>query len=149
MRTYNQQKYIIPLTDFGIAHIFDVKTNYDLLMGFLEVMHDDPTIKEKPVIGNLFPLKFIHIDLPKFTKTEAELKTHLDKWFYALVNMPELDSRPKKLSEPIFVRLFEAAEIDKLTPEEYAAYQRSVKHYRDLRNIVDTAREDARASVGG
>jgi len=73
--------------DFGIAHIFDVKLNYDLLMGFLEVMHDDPIIKEKPVIGNLFPLKFIHIDLPKFTKTEAELETHLDKWFYAYLSV--------------------------------------------------------------
>ena len=149
-----QQKYIIPLTDFGIRHIFDTEPNYELLLDFVNALHGDSKTYETPIdqtaiFDDIFSLTFIHLDLPEFTKTESELETHLDKWFYAFENIPELDSCPAKLSEKIFIQLFEAAEIDKLTPEEYTAYQRSVKHFRDMRNIVNTARKDAIASVGG
>lgn len=50
--------------------------------------------------------------------------------------------RPKRLQDKIFKRLFEAAEIAKFTPEERDAYEESLKHYRDLKNVVDTSREE-------
>jgi predicted transposase/invertase (TIGR01784 family) len=39
-------------------------------------------------------------------------------------------------------KLFEAAEIAKFTPEERKAYQDSLKYYRDMKNVVDTAKEE-------
>ena len=41
-----------------------------------------------------------------------------------------------------FKRLFEVAEIAKFSPEEVQAYQESLKSYRDLKNSLDTAREE-------
>ncbi|MEZ4988376.1 MAG: PD-(D/E)XK nuclease family transposase [Saprospiraceae bacterium] len=38
-----------------------------------------------------------------------------------------------------FKKLFEAAEIAKFTPEEKEQYEDSLKIYRDLKNVIDTA----------
>ncbi len=87
-------------------------------------------------------LKFVYIELPKFTKTEEELETHFDKWLYILRHLPELEEQPEKLQEKIFVQLFEAAEIAKFTPKERAAYDASLKAYRDVNNVVTTAKDE-------
>lgn len=55
----------------------------------------------------------------KFTKTEAELATHFDKWIYVLKNLGDLSSRPTKLQEKIFAKLFKQAEIANYDEEEY------------------------------
>ena len=41
-------------------------------------------------------------------------------------------------------KLFEAAEIAKFTPKEREAYEESLKYYRDIKNVVDTSREEGR-----
>lgn len=87
-------------------------------------------------------LKFIYIELPKFKKREEELESHFDKWLYVFKHLSDLQDRPKRLQDKIFERLFEAAEIAKFTPEEREAYEESLKHYRDLKNVVDTSREE-------
>lgn len=46
------------------------------------------------------------------------------------------------LQEKVFKKLFEAAEIAKFTSEEKEAYEESLKYYRDLKNVVDTSREE-------
>ncbi|MDR1381595.1 MAG: Rpn family recombination-promoting nuclease/putative transposase, partial [Tannerella sp.] len=43
-----------------------------------------------------------------------------------------------------FRRLFRIAEIACFTPEEALDYEESLKHYRDLINVIDTAVEEAR-----
>ncbi|NBC07082.1 MAG: Rpn family recombination-promoting nuclease/putative transposase [Bacteroidetes bacterium] len=87
-------------------------------------------------------LKFIYIELPKFRKQEDELETQFDKWLFVFRHLSDLQDRPKKLQDKIFERLFEAAEIAKFTPEEREAYEESLKHYRDIKNVVDTSREE-------
>lgn len=87
-------------------------------------------------------LKFIYIELPKFNKQEEELETHFDKWLYVFRHLSELQGRPKKLQDKIFQKLFEAAEIAKFSSEEREAYEESLKYYRDLKNVVDTSREE-------
>jgi len=87
-------------------------------------------------------LKFIYLELPKFKKKEKDLKTHFDKWVFVLTHLSKLQDRPKKLQERIFARLFEEAEIAKFTPEEREAYEESLKYYRDIKNVVDTSREE-------
>jgi predicted transposase/invertase (TIGR01784 family) len=87
-------------------------------------------------------LKFIYIELPKFKKQEDELETHFDKWLYVFRHLSSLQDRPRKLQDRIFEKLFEAAEIARFSPEERDAYEDSLKYYRDLKNVVDTSREE-------
>ena len=42
----------------------------------------------------------------------------------------------------MFKKLFEAAEIAKFSPKEREAYEESLKYYRDIKNVVDTSREE-------
>ena len=88
-------------------------------------------------------LKFIYLEMPKFNKNIDELETHYDKWLYVLKNLPKLDRIPEKLREGLFLKLFEIAEISKYDEGEQRAYQDSVKYYRDLKNVMDTAVEEA------
>ena len=47
--------------------------------------------------------------------------------------------RPAALQERIFTRLFDQAEIARYTPEERQDYEDSLKVYRDMKNVLDTA----------
>lgn len=88
-------------------------------------------------------LSFIYLEMPKFRKSVEELETHYDKWLYILQNLPKLDKIPDRLKEGLFLKLFEVAEIAKYDENEQRAYQDSVKYYRDLKNIMETAIEEA------
>ena len=83
-------------------------------------------------------LTYIYLEMPKFTKTEKELKTRFEKWMYVLKNLPKLERIPVELKEKIFLKLFETAEIAKLKPDEYKQYKASVNAYRDIFNIKST-----------
>ena len=91
--------------------------------------------------------KFVYLELPKFKKKEEELETHFDKWMYIFTHLSHLQNRPKKLQERVFAKLFEAAEIAKFSPLEREAYEESLKYYRDLKNVVDTAKEEGREEI--
>ena len=84
-------------------------------------------------------LTFLYLEMPKFTKKEDELETMFDKWLFVLHNLSRLMARPSALQERIFTRLFEQAEIAKYTPEERQDYEDSLKVYRDMKNVLDTA----------
>ena len=84
-------------------------------------------------------LTFLYLEMPKFTKTETELETMYDKWLFVLHNLSRLMKRPAALQERIFTRLFEQAEIARYTPKERQDYEDSLKVYRDLKNVLDTA----------
>ena len=87
-------------------------------------------------------LKFIYIELPKFTKSVNELETRRDKWLFVLKHLAELNDRPDLLQDSIFSQLFDVAEIANFSPVEQDGYQNSLKYYRDMNNVVDTAREE-------
>jgi predicted transposase/invertase (TIGR01784 family) len=84
-------------------------------------------------------LTYIYLEMPKFKKTEEELETHFDKWLYVLRNLEDLTKRPEKLQEKIFKKLFEQAEIANYSEQEYTEYEHSLKVYRDLNNVIETA----------
>ena len=84
-------------------------------------------------------LTFLYLEMPKFTKGEDELETMFDKWLFVLHNLSRLMKRPAALQERIFTRLFEQAEIARYTPEERQDYEDSLKVYRDMKNVLDTA----------
>ncbi len=89
-------------------------------------------------------LTFIYLEMPKFNKTVEELETRFDKWLYVIRNLNRLDKVPDKLRERIFDKLFETAEIAKFTPDQIRSYEDSLKYYRDLKNSLDTAKEEGR-----
>ena len=86
-------------------------------------------------------LTFIYLAMPKFSKTLDQLETRFDKWLYVIRNLHQLDRIPDKLRERIFEKLFETAEIAKFDNQQRSAYEDSLKHYRDLKNSMDTAEE--------
>ncbi len=89
-------------------------------------------------------LTFIYLTLPNFIKTEDELETLQDKWFFLFRHLHELEEIPPRLREKIFLSLFEKANIARFQPEERQAYESSLKYYRDLKNVIDTARDEGR-----
>jgi predicted transposase/invertase (TIGR01784 family) len=89
-------------------------------------------------------LTFVYLEMPKFKKELAEIETHFEKWLYVLRHLEKLDQIPAKLTEKIFKRLFDVAEIAKFNREQLMQYEDSLKYYRDLKNSFDTAREDGR-----
>ena len=86
-------------------------------------------------------LTYIYLEMPKFNKTEEEIDNLFDKWLYVLKFLPKFQERPKILKEHIFNKLFQVAELAKLTPAEVRSYEESLKAYRDNINVVDTARK--------
>jgi len=131
---------------------WDYKLQTVYTIGILDFIFDDHktdkqllhTVELKNQRCEVFydKLKFIYIELPKFKKQEDELETHFDKWLYVFRHLSNLQDRPKKLQDRIFQKLFEAAEIAKFSPEEREAYEDSLKYYRDLKNVVDTSRDE-------
>lgn len=92
-------------------------------------------------------LSFIYIEMPKFRKSLAELKSHQDKWLYALKNLTTLENVPEGFRNEVFLSFFRAAEIAKLEPVERDVYEQSLKYYRDMKNVIDTAVEEKAAQV--
>ena len=92
-------------------------------------------------------LTFIYLEMPKFNKSIDELDSRFDKWLYVIKNLNKLDRIPDKLREQIFDKLFETAEIAKFTPDQIRSYEDSLKYYRDLKNFLDTAKEEGKIEV--
>ena len=89
-------------------------------------------------------LTFVYLEMPKFNKSEGELVTMFDKWLFVLRNLSRLMERPAALQERIFTKLFEQAEIARFTPQDAREYEESIKVFRDLTNVVNTAEREGR-----
>ena len=89
-------------------------------------------------------LMFKYVEVGRFDKTDEELTSLSDKWMYVLKNLSRLDNRPAALREKIFSKLFDAAAVARFTPTELREYEDSLKAYRDIKNSLDTAKEEGR-----
>ena len=117
-------------------------------IGILDFIFDDAdkgevihTVQLKNQNNQVFydKLTFIYLTLPNFGKALDELVTLQDKWLFVFRHLDELDSLPEVLQEAVFSKLFQIAELTAFEPQERAAYQASLKYYRDLKNVTDTA----------
>ena len=88
-------------------------------------------------------LTFIYLEMPKFTKAESDLVTQTDKWLYFIRHVSRLDGIPAILQEKIFEEAFRTAEIAQFNQGEAKAYEASLKYYRDMQNVMNTAIEEA------
>jgi predicted transposase/invertase (TIGR01784 family) len=123
--------YTVGVLDF----IFDDHKDDDTFLHVVELKNQNCEVFYKK-------LKFIYIELPKFTKTLDQLETHFDKWMYLLRHLARITDPPQPLQEDIFSELFAVAEIANFSRPEQDSYQNSLKYYRDMNNVVDTARQE-------
>jgi predicted transposase/invertase (TIGR01784 family) len=119
--------YFIAILDF----IYDEKEEKQKFLRAVSLKDQD---------GDLFydKLHFKFLQMPLFTKTEAKLETHFDKWIYFLKNLENFDHIPSILNEPIFQKGFEIAEIAHLKPSQIETYEKSLLEYWELKNVQDT-----------
>ena len=77
--------------------------------------------------------------MPNFNKLEENLSSRLDKWLFFIKNLEDFQSIPSIFSDKIFVKAFEKAELAKFGQEEMDKYEASLKVYRDLYSVIDSA----------
>lgn len=135
--------------------------NYDLAavycIGILDFTFDDyqtetgrgrylHTIMLKNQNGKLFydKLTYVYIEMPKFTKKETELETRLDKWLYFIKHLEDFQNMPSIFAEEVFEQAFEKAELSKLPQIDLEKYEDSLKVYRDLKSVIDTAFDEGK-----
>lgn len=108
-----------------------------------EVVH---TIQLKNQKGKVFyeKLTFIYLEMPNFKQKENELKTRLDKWLYFIKHLEDFQTIPTIFKDEVFMQAFEKAEIAKFGQTERANYENSLKIYRDLKRVIDTAFEEGK-----
>lgn len=128
-----EKVYTIAILDFEFDEDkkYPDKFRYDVKLKELEI---DEVFSDK--------LNFIYLEMPKFNKEIEDLETRFEKWLYLIKNLHKLDRIPEKLKEKIFLKLFETAEIANFSQQEYQDYESSLKYYRDLKNSLDTAKEE-------
>src|SRR6218665_1571931 len=89
-------------------------------------------------------LAFIYLELPNFKKEENQLVTRLDKWFYFIKHLKDLQAIPAMLKEEVFVQAFAKAEIAALGAKEFDAYEMSMKAIREHASTMDYAKKEGK-----
>ena len=140
----------IPIRDQGKKGDWDFELKAVYTVGVLNFcLTDDPghyvhevklvDIGTKEVFYD--KLTFAYIEIPKFNKDEEHLETMWDKWMFVLRNLSHLMDRPPALQERVFTRLFEQAEIAKLSKTELRNYTYGMDTLRDYKNGLATAKK--------
>jgi len=141
-----------PIQEQAIKGEWNYKLSSVYTIGILDFIFEDH--EEEPELFHIVELKnqkckvfydklkFIYVELPKFTKTVEELESHFEKWLFLLKHLSELEAPPEALQEVVFERLFEISEIANFSAVEQETYENSLKYYRDLQNVVATSREE-------
>ncbi|MFS1522313.1 Rpn family recombination-promoting nuclease/putative transposase [Flavobacterium covae] len=108
-----------------------------------EVVH---TIKLKNQNGKVFydKLTYIYLEMPNFKKQETDLNSRLDKWLYFIKNLEDFLNIPTIFKDEVFTQAFEKAELANFGQWELDKYESSLKVYRDLKSIIDTAFDDGK-----
>jgi len=87
-------------------------------------------------------LEFNFIELPKFTKQEAELVSAADKWIYFLKQANELDHIPDNTDTPALQQAYQIANQHQWTAQELDIYIDQGIRLGQTRNIIETARAE-------
>ena len=108
-----------------------------------EVIH---TIKLKNQNGKTFydKLTYIYLEMPNFKKAEADLKSRIEQWLYFIKHLEDFQTIPTIFNDEVFSKAFEKAEIAKYGATELDHYENSLKSYRDLKGVIDTAFDEGK-----
>ena len=128
--------YCIGILDFT----FD---DYESHFEKSEVIH---TIKLKNQNGKTFydKLTYIYLEMPNFKISEADLTTRILQWMYFIKHLEDFQTIPAIFDDEIFSKAFEKAEIAKYGAIELDNYESSLKSYRDLKGVIDTAFDEGK-----
>jgi predicted transposase/invertase (TIGR01784 family) len=127
-----QRVYTVSIMDFEFSETGDNRHKF---------IHDIGLFDSETQVRFSDKIRYIYLEMPKFNKQEDELVTRFDKWLYVLKNLAAFQDVPARLQERIFRKLFEVAELARYNPDDRRAYQSSLKYYRDIKNVIDTAYE--------
>ncbi len=112
-----KERYINPYTDFGFKKLFGTEMNKDLLISFLNALFNgheviqDVTFLNSEQLGSAYLYRKAIFDV--YCENEGDEKF--------IVEMQ--------------------AEIARFTPQDARDYEESIKVYRDLTNVVNTAEQ--------
>ncbi|NEW60586.1 PD-(D/E)XK nuclease family transposase [Sulfurovum sp. bin170] len=89
-------------------------------------------------------LTYYYIEMPKFTKEEKELSSHLEYWMWYLNNLSKIQEIPEKLKQDkVIKKAFDVAEFLALSKDKQFAYQSDLKAKLDYFNAMSYAKEEA------
>jgi predicted transposase/invertase (TIGR01784 family) len=128
--------YCIGILDFTFDDYADEPSRHD-------VLH---TVKLKDQHGHVFykKLTYIYLEMPNFNKGVLALESQLDKWLFFIKNLESLQDIPNLFANSVFETAFEKAELAKMSHEELINYENSLKSYRDLKGVIETAFEEGK-----
>ncbi|MDR3110286.1 MAG: Rpn family recombination-promoting nuclease/putative transposase [Planctomycetaceae bacterium] len=97
--------------------------------------------------GDLFydKLQFRFLQMSLFTKTESELESRSDMWYYFLKHLESFETIPLIFREPVFERALETAEIARFNKDEALQYEMSLMSQWDNYSVLQTAKEEGLA----
>ena len=133
----------------GIKKEWDYKLDGVYFLGVLNFRYEDDDLIEhryllrEATTGKTMTdkLKFVFIEVEKFSKGVDELTTDFDKWLYILKNLSKLLERPAALRDRIFSRLFDVAEYASLDNIDKQNYVKAMTTARDTHNQIEYAKE--------
>ena len=102
-------------------------------------------LTENTILTNKYTL--VYIELPKFTKKLEEIEPNniLDGFFYCFKHMKMFESKPQELKQPIWTRLFNAAQFAAMNKHEQLKYINEMNTARDIRNQISYAHKCGKA----
>ena len=129
--------YVVSILDFTLR---ELEGDKDILSIFrLKELNTGRELSNK--------YTFVFIELGKFNKQLHQLDQNniLECFYYCLKHIGKLQERPLELQQEIMARLFEAAQVAAMQPEELEKYISTMVTERDIRNYISYAQEKGRA----
>ena len=133
-----QDKYLNPFTDFGFKKLFGEEPNKDLLISFLNSF--------LPERHNIHDLQYTKHEYQGYTALDRKAIFDLncvsssgERFIVELQKAKQNYFKDRSLYYATFPIQEQAQRGD---PQERQAYEDSLKYYRDLKNVTDTAFED-------
>ena len=123
--------YLVAIVDFN----YDEAEEMRLFARDVQLMDQNG----KPFSDKL-RMKFLQ--MPMFKKTESELKTQEEKWYYFLKNLESFEHIPAIFKEPVFEKAFQTAELIAMSKKDRERYDRDLDIYRDNYAAFKTAELD-------
>jgi predicted transposase/invertase (TIGR01784 family) len=130
------------------------KLNQVIFLGFLnfKLFENNPDyatrhliLDEKTNENHFQDFELNFVELPKFTKTLAELKDIKEKWIYFVKNAGNMDMIPRQMQKPRELReAFETANQMKWSKEELEAYDDRGIYIQDERGRIEYALEEGK-----
>lgn len=151
MQKAKHNYFKFPIREQALKGEWDYNLKAVYTIGILDFVFDEDKNDEKFIYkvkltdietNKIFynKLTFVYLEMPKYSKDEKDLETNFDKWLYVLKNLPNLTSRPARLQERVFKKLFEVAEIANFSQKQLEDYEESLKIYRDMKGVIETAK---------